>query len=146
MALTIEETTLVGTPPEAIWRLLADPTCWRLWWPACLEAEAKDRRPLHDGSELDLLLKPTWIAMRVRPTVEVASPARALIWRGTSAGLTGRHAFYLDAKPNGTLVRQREEFSGWGLVPFRLLRLDVATRRMFRDNLRGLKKLAERSL
>jgi uncharacterized protein YndB with AHSA1/START domain len=146
MAYTLEESTLAGAPPEAVWRLLQDPNGWRVWWPACLEVEAKDRRPLHDGSELRLVVKPSWIAIRFQARVEVATPPRALIWLALGAGLSARHAFYLEARPSGTLVRQRQDLSGWGLLPFRLLRLDVATRRMFRDSLKGLKRLAERSL
>lgn len=146
MALIIEETILVGAPPAAVWRLLHDPTTWRLWWPGCLEVTAKDRRPLHDGSELDLLLKPGWLALRFKPKVLAVTENRALIWQGQAGGVTGRHAFYLDAKPAGTFVRQREDFEGLGLPLFRLLGIAGATRTMFRDNLRGLKKLAERSL
>ena len=77
--------------------------------------------------------------------VEAATPQRALIWVGRGGGLVGRHAFYLDAKPNGTFVRQHETFTGAGVLLFRLLRLDVATRRMFQRNLRGLKRIAERA-
>ncbi len=146
MSLTIEESLLVGSPPEAVWRLLADTTTWRLWWPACLEVAVRDRRPLHDGSELDMVLKPGWIAMRFRPRVDVATENRALIWTGRGAGVTGRHAFYLEAKPAGTLVRQREDFEGPLLPLFRLFGMVGSTRKMFKANLRGLKKLAERSI
>jgi len=146
MALTIEETVLVGAPPEVVWRLLADTTTWRVWWPACLEVAARDRRPLHDGSELDLLLKPGWLALRFRPKVLAVTENRALIWQGPGGGVTGRHAFYLEAKPAGTFVRQREDFEGLALPLFRLLGFPAATRKMFKENLRGLKKLAERSV
>lgn len=146
MALTIEESGLIAAPPAAVWRLLADPTTWRLWWRACLEAETKDRKALRDGSELVLVLKPSWLTLRFRPRVEVAQPERALIWVGTGGGVTGRHAFYLDTVPNGTRVRQREDFTGWGVPLLGLLGMTSATRRMFRDNLRGLKQLAERSV
>jgi len=146
MALTLEDTTLVGASPEAIWKLATDPTCWRYWWPGCLEAEAGDRKPLHDGSQLRLVVKPSWIAIRYRARVEISTPPRALIWSARGGGLAVRHHLYLDAKPSGTLVRHREDFAGWGLAPFRLLRLDVATRRMSREALKGLKKLAERTL
>jgi uncharacterized protein YndB with AHSA1/START domain len=144
MPLAIEETTLVGAPPEAIWRLLEDSYHWNLWWREVLESEPLDRKPLHDGSRLRLLVQPSWIPIRYRPVVEVATPNRALIWSAPGGGMTTRHAFYLEPKPNGTLVRQRQDLSGWGLLPFRLLRLHHATRRMLHDNLRGLKKLAER--
>jgi hypothetical protein len=146
VSLTIEETILVAAPPEAVWRLLADTHSWRLWWPACLEAESKDRKLLRDGSEFRLLLRLGWLNFRVHPRVEAATAPRSLVWTGTGAGITGRHAFYLDAKPAGTFVRQQETFTGPGLVLFRLLRLDRATQRMFHANLRGLKRLAERAI
>lgn len=146
MAFSIQESILIAAPPETVWRPLADPYTWPTWWPGCRDAAAKDRKPLHDGSELKLVLRMGWITMPLAPRVEIATPGRALVWVGRGAGLTGRHAFYLDAQPNGTLVRQHESFSGPGLLLFRLLRLDVSTRRMFRANLKGLKRAAERAL
>lgn len=146
MPLRLEESTLAGAPTETVWRLVADPTCWRLWWPACLEAAARDRKPLHDGSELRLVVKPSWIPIRFALRVEVATAPRALILAGRGAGLEIRHSFFLEARPNGTLVRERQELSGWGLAPFRLLRQDVASGARLRENLKGLKRLAERSL
>jgi uncharacterized protein YndB with AHSA1/START domain len=143
---TIEETVHVAAPPEAVWKLLVDTHTWRLWWPGCVEAESRDRKLLRDGSRFSLRLKLGWILFAVSPKVEAATPPRSLVWSGTGAGLTGRHAFYLDARPNGTFVRQQESFSGPGLFVFRLLRLDRATQRMFHDNLRGLKRLAERAV
>ncbi len=146
MALEIAESIQVATPPEAVWKLLADPYTWPTWWPGCRDAAAQDRKTLRDGSQLKLALRLGWITLPLVARVELATPGRALIWVGRGAGVTGRHAFYLDAKPNGTLVRQHEAFSGPGVLVFRLLRLDAATRRMFRANLKGLKRAAERAL
>lgn len=146
MALVLEESAVAGAPAEAVWRLVCDPTTWRLWWPGCLEAETKDRRPLHDGSQLRLVVKPSWIAIRFALRVEVATPPRALILAGQGAGMAIRHSFFFETRPAGTLVRERQELSGWGLAPFRLLRQEVATGARLRENLKGLKRLAERSL
>jgi hypothetical protein len=145
-AFTIEETVHIAAPPEAVWRLLVDTHSWRLWWPACIEAETKDRKNLHDGSEFLLRLKLGWLQTKLWPRVDAATPPKLLVWTGRGFGLTGRHAFYLDAKPNGTFVRQQEGFDGPGLVLFRILLLDRATRKMFQANLRGLKRLAERAM
>ena len=144
MSLSIEETIHVAAPPESVWKLLVDLHTWRHWWPNCLEAETKDRKTLHDGSEFTLRLKLGLLQTKFRPKVDAATPPKHLVWTGRGAGVTGRHAFYLDAKPNGTFVRQQEKFDGPGVVLFRLLRLDRATRTMFQKNLRGLKRLAER--
>jgi hypothetical protein len=143
--LQIEETIQIATSPEIVWRLLADPRTWQHWWPGCRSAETRDRKTLHDGSQLDLALHLGWLTVQFTARIEAATPQRALIWVGRGSGVTGRHAFYLDARPNGTFVRQQESWSGAGLLFFRLARFDAASRRMFQQNLRGLKKLAERS-
>ena len=142
--LTIEETILVAAPPESVWKLLTDLHTWRLWWPNCLEAETRDKKTLHDGSEFMMRLRLGWLNTRFRPRVNAATAPKHLVWTGRGAGVTGLHVFFLDPKPNGTFVRQIENFDGPGLLLFRLLRFDHATRRMFKANLRGLKRLAER--
>jgi uncharacterized protein YndB with AHSA1/START domain len=141
---TIEETILVAAPPEAVWKYLENPWSWPQWWPACREARTGDRKPLREGGRLRLVLKPSLLTFTFEPLVNVVQPGRALIWTGTGAGVTGRHAFFLEARPNGTLVRQREDFSGPGLALFLLLAQVPVTRRMFQRNLRGLKRFAER--
>ena len=143
-SLSIEETILIAAPPETVWRLLTDLHTWRHWWPGCLEAEAGDRKKLHDGSEFKLVLRLGFLNLKFRPRVAAASVDKSLVWSGRSAGVVGRHAFYLEAKPNGTFVRQQESFHGGGVLFYRLLRLDRATQRMFRANLKGLKRMAER--
>lgn len=143
--LRIEESIHIAAAPEIVWRFLADPHSWQHWWPGLREGETKDRKTLHDGSQLYLSLRLGWVSVRFAVRVEAATPPRSLLWVGKVAGLTGRHAFYLDARPNGTFVRQQEDFSGPGLLFFRLGRFDAATRRMFQQNLRGLKRMAERA-
>jgi carbon monoxide dehydrogenase subunit G len=142
-ALQIEETIHIAAPPEAAWKLLADPRGWRLWWPGCLEAETADKKTLHDGSKLRLRLKLGWLPTRLDARIEAATPPKILVWTA-KGGLAERHAFYLEARPNGTFVREQQNLAGALLPLFRLLRLDRATRRMFQANLRGLKYLAER--
>ncbi len=143
--LRIEESIHIAAAPEIVWRFLADPRSWQHWWPAVREGETKDRKTLHDGSQLKLALHLGWVTLRFAVRVEAVTPPRSLLWAGSGAGVTVRHAFYLDAKPNGTFVRQVEDFSGPGLLFFRLGRFDAATRRMFKENLRGLKRMAERA-
>ena len=101
MALLIEESIRVGAAPETIWKFLSEPQSWRYWWPNCRLAETADRRPLRDGSQLELVLELGLFPITFRPTVEVAQPNRALLWVGRGFGVTGRHAFYLEQKSNG---------------------------------------------
>ena len=95
---------------------------------------------------LELALRPSWLTLHFHPTVEAATPGKHLIWVGKGGGVTGRHAFYLDRRPEGTQVREHETFSGPGVLVMRLLGQAEATRRMFRQNLKGLKRLAEGAL
>jgi hypothetical protein len=143
--LLIEESTRVGAPPEAVWKLLSDPQSWRFWWAGVKNAESVDRHPLHDGSELNLAFELGALTVHLRPKVEVAQPGRALLWTARSMGVVRHHAFYIEPGAPALVVRERESFEGWGLPLFRLLRFHVATAEMFRRSLRGLRKLAERS-
>lgn len=143
--LEIEESIRIAAAPEIVWRFLADPNSWVHWWPGCRAAQTRDRKSLHDGSEVTFDLHLGWLRLKVAARVEAATAPRTLLWVGRGGGLTGRHAFFLDAKPDGTLVRQRETFTGPGVLLYRLLRLDKATRQMFRSNLKGLKRIVERA-
>lgn len=148
MALTslrIEESIQIAAAPEIVWKFLADPRSWQHWWPGCREAETRDRKPLHDGSQFSIALHLGWITLRFKARVEAATAPRSLLWVASGGGFSGRHAFHLDARPNGTFVRQHESFAGPGVILFRLARFDAATRRMFQQNLKGLKRMAERS-
>jgi carbon monoxide dehydrogenase subunit G len=143
--LRIEESIHIAAGPEIVWRFLADPRSWQHWWPGFREGETKDRKALHDGSELKLGLHLGWVTIRFAVRVEAMTPPRSLLWVARGAGVVARHAFYLDARPNGTFVRQQQDLSGAGLLFFRLGRFDAATRRMLQQNLRGLKRMAERA-
>lgn len=146
MALTIEHSVQVAAPPEAIWRLLVDPNSWRFWWPNLRAVESADRKPLREGSTLELALQMGLLPVTLRPRVEIAQAPKTLHWVTRRLGVSGRHAFYLEPRRNGTSVLRREVLSGPGLPLFRLLRLDHSTAVMFRESLRALKKLAERSV
>ena len=126
-SLRIEESIHIAAPPESVWKFLADLHSW------------------HDGSSFLLAVHLGWLTLKFKARVEAATPPRSLLWVASGGGVTARHAFFLDAKPNGTYVRQQESLGGPGLLFFRLARFDAASRRMFQQNLRGLKRIVERS-
>jgi hypothetical protein len=145
LALLVEESAHIRAAPETIWKYLSEPQSWRFWWPNCKQAETADRRPLHDGSSFELTLDLGPFTVTQRPTVEMAQPNRALMWVARSMGVTRRHAFYIEPGKNGVTVRERCTFEGWGMPLFRFLGLQQRSSEMFRGNLRGLRKMAERS-
>ena len=146
MPLTIEHTVRIGAPPESIWRLLVDPNSWRYWWPNLRDVETADRKPLREGSTLAIGLQMGLLPITLQARVEMMREAKALHWTVSRLGVTGRHAFYLEPRRSGTAVIRREQLTGPGLLFFRLLRMDHATAVMFRESLKGLKKLVERSV
>jgi hypothetical protein len=143
--LALEQSILVGAAPEKIWRLISEPASWRFWWPQCKAAETADRRPLHDGSRVEIQLHGGLLPWTARAEAEVVQRERALLLRYVTLGTTLRLGFYLDARPNGTAVRERLAGEG-SLLLYRLLRRDLAAAKSIHDNLRGLKRAAERGL
>lgn len=141
-----EESILVAAPAPFVWRLLADSTTWRTWWTHSLDARTADRKPLADGSQLTLLLRPSWAPLRFRARVEAATADRFLLWASQGAGLRVQHAWHLEARAGGTFVRQQLTLAGPGLWLLYGLGQVGPLRRMLRDNLRGMKKLAERMI
>ncbi len=118
MALTtlaIEESIHIAAAPEIVWRFLAEPRSWQHWWTGCRGAETQDRKTLHDGSQLLLALHLGWMTWKFTVRIGAMTANRSLAWAGKGGGVGSRHAFYLDAKPNGTFVRQQATFSGPGV-------------------------------
>ena len=105
MALTslqIDESIHIAAAPEIVWKFLADPRSWQHWWPGCRHAETRDRKPLHDGSILNLGLHLGWLTLRFSARIEAATPQKSLIWAGTGGGLTGATSSNSAQKPNVT--------------------------------------------
>jgi len=143
--LLFDESQIVAAPPAAIWRLLADATTWRTWWPRCLDARTKDRKLLHDGTDLVLLVRPSWLPLRFHARVEAVTEPKLVIWTSRRGGLVAQHSFHLEARTAaGTRVQEQLAWTGPAVVLLRLLGQVEPYRRMLRANLRGLKQLAER--
>lgn len=142
--MRVQTQVLIDAPPAVVWQVFARVEDWPRWWSACHRAALRDGAFDDPGSHLRITLRPSWLpAMTFEPTVLIAEPGRHYVWEGRGGGVTGRHGFEFVASGAGTLVVQSEEFSGPGVIAFKLLGLESATRRMFQENLAGLKRIAE---
>jgi hypothetical protein len=142
--MRVQTQILIDAPPTAVWQVFARIEDWPRWWSACREAAVRDGVFDEPRSHLRITLRPSWLpAMTFEPTVLTAEPGRRYVWEGRGGGVTGRHGFEFVASGAGTLVVQSEEFSGPGVIVFNLLGLASATRRMFEENLAGLKRAVE---
>lgn len=143
MAEQVEESIAIATAPDVVWRYLIDLRTWKLWWHGLVEATAENHRPLREGSRFLLHLQPNWLAIRLRPTVDVAREGKTLICTGKGLLVARRLSFFLEAKADGMRLTVRDEVRGPGTLVVRLLRQQPAVAEMMRRSLRGLKRLAE---
>ncbi|MFH8747487.1 SRPBCC family protein [Streptomyces rimosus] len=138
---SIEKTITISASPDAVWSVLVDFENYRNWNPFVLWAEG---RPVVGETLKAHIRPPGGKGMTHQPTVLIAEPGRHLQWLGKVAvpGLfSGRHEFILEPTDEGTLLRQREEFTGI-LVPFLGSTLD-RTEKGFVELNQALKNRAE---
>jgi len=146
VALTLEESTRISAPAEAIWRRIAEPASWPAWRPQIRHLKSASRGPLADGARIELTIRLRAFSFTLRPVIEVARPPRTLISRARAFGVTARHTLDVEARAEGCLVRERVRLEGPGLFAFRLLGFAPATKAMLAESLKLLRKLVERGL
>jgi hypothetical protein len=116
----------IEASPEAVWAVLVDLPRHAEWNPFIVRAEGV----VEKGARLRLRMTPPGgRAATLEPRVTVAAPAEVLEWLGSLRipGLfSGRHRFELHPTRSGTLLVQREDFTGV-LVPFLARSLDSHT-------------------
>jgi hypothetical protein len=109
---TVETTIAIAAPPAKVWGVLVDFESYHEWNPFIRKGAGEAAA----GSELTLEIQPPGDkAMTHHPTVTVAEPDRHLQWLGvarTPLLFSGRHEFILEPEGEGTMLRQREYFTG----------------------------------
>ncbi len=128
---------------ERVWRLLEEPTTWKLWFADCREGSTHDRKLLRDGSHSLLEWTGGWFALNLGSQGIATQPERYLLlevrelYRGSDWGC------WFDLEAVGTrgtlgwhLLTQARMFS---LVPGQRRPLNQT----LKQNLRHLKRLAE---
>ena len=139
-----ETRTAIATPPQQVWALLVDTKTWKSWWPAVRDARSFDFKPLHDKSRFEVTLQFSKLRTTLVPRVVLAGEGKTLAWEARWAGVPLHQEWFLDPKPDGCRVTVRLRFDGPGATVLRWLRLDRGWDLMQHEQLRGLKRLAER--
>jgi len=117
MVLELETSIDIDASPDAIWEVLSDLPSYPSWNPFIRELRGR----LSTGERLELRMQPVGgKAIRFRPTVLAAEPARELRWLGRlvmPGVLDGEHRFAIEPTARGSRLVQEERFTGL-LVPF----------------------------
>ena len=142
---TIDVSTTIEAPPEAVWSILAAGERYADWNPFITRVDGA----FSPGARPTVRIAPPGRrAMTFRPIVTDATPQERLAWSGT-LGVRGlcdaAHEFRLEAQSDGTTVlTQRETFRGL-LVPL-LSGMLEPTRRGFAAMNAALRARAERAV
>jgi hypothetical protein len=144
MAVVVEKVVHVASDPETVWGLLVNLDTWKRWWPGCVAAHATDRRTLHEGSELELVLQPASRKITFKPEVDLLSEGKTLSLTYQSPFLQCTVVWEVAEGPAGAKVGVRGVFKGFQVWLMGLASRNGVFRMSLSGNLRGLKKLAER--
>ncbi len=144
MGIDADLTGNVRADPDVIWRLLEDPSTWKSWWRACLEARTDDGRTLREGSRLEVVLQVKLQKLTFRPVVDLLTEHKTLSLTHRSLTVQTTTVWYLVEKPDRTQVRVQTVFNG--LLPFvmSILQQRRAVQLALKSNLQGLRRAAER--
>ena len=144
MPLVLESRTAIATPPPPVWGLLVEPKSWKSWWPAVRDARTFDFKPLHEGSRFEVTLELGRLTTTLVPRVSLAAEPKALAWESRWAGVPLHAEWFLDSKPDGSRATARLRFAGVGGSLLGALRFGRMWERLLQEQLRGLKRVAER--
>jgi uncharacterized protein YndB with AHSA1/START domain len=96
----------IDSPPESVWAVLTDFDRWPEW-----NTDVKSMSfsgPVTVGSQFRWRAGPGTIASTI---VQVESPRR-IVWLGKTLGIKAVHAWTLEPRAGGTLVRTEESYDG----------------------------------
>jgi hypothetical protein len=122
MAFTVKESVDIAQPPEVVWARFGRVEEWPAWFPSMQTVRRVARGPFSIGEPivLGLALGGRGASITVRVTESAPYHVR---WVGSSFGVKGDHAFFVEATATGSRFTSDETLSGLPLllVPKRYL-------------------------
>ncbi len=144
MSIELNLSKKILAPPNVVWSLLGNPVSWPKWWRDCEAVQFKEGRALREGTQLEVVLKPGQSASDYFPTIDLYTEERTLSMTHRGGLSRGTCVWYLNKKPNGTEVRLQLVYEGLGSYFVQWTGRSVLVRLTFENQLKDLKKLAER--
>ncbi len=98
----------ISVPPEEVWRVMSDLTCWRQWWPAMRDAEevgsdVANGRPGEVRMTFDAPSPLRQFTVEAQIT-DLAPPERLTV-ASSRGGLQGEGELAVEARDGGSRVR-----------------------------------------
>jgi len=97
---------LIQAPIETIWGIQTDVAAWPSWQPDVDRAQADG--PLAVGS----VFRWQTAGLDITSTVHEVDAPHRIVWGGSAQGIVAVHAWILDPKEDGVLVRTEESWEG----------------------------------
>jgi uncharacterized protein YndB with AHSA1/START domain len=97
---------LIHAPIETIWRIQTDIATWPSWQPDVSRAQADV--PVAVGSEFRWKIA----GLDITSTVQEIDAPHRIVWGGSAQGIVAVHAWILEPKEDGVLVRTEESWEG----------------------------------
>lgn len=144
MGIEVELSKKIIAEREIIWSLLEDPKQWPTWWQDCVAARTMDQLSLREGSQLEVVLRPKRMKLRLNPVVDLHTPNKTLSLTHHSATIHSTCSWHFNDRPDGTLVTAQMVFNGFLPFVITIAQQSSIVRFSLNNNLRGLKKAAER--
>ncbi len=144
MGIELNLSKLILASPEVVWSLLGNPVSWPKWWRDCEAVQYKEGRAPREGTQLEMVLKPGQSAGSYFPVIDLYTEERTLSMTHRGGFSQGTCVWYLNKKPKGTEVRLQLVYEGPGSFFVRLTGRSMLVRLTFENQLKDLKKIAER--
>lgn len=144
MGIEIDLSKRILASQEVIWSLLGNPGSWAKWWRDCEVSQVKGGRSAREGSELELVLKPGASAINYHPVIDLYTEERTLSLTHRGGLSQATCVWYLNKSQNGTVVRVQLVYEGPGSLFVRLTGRSALVRLAIENQLKDLKKFAER--
>jgi len=144
MAIVIEQSANVAAAPSTVWGLLINAAGWKSWWSDCDEALTRDFKPLREGAELELVLRPGYRRITFNPVVDLLTEGRSLSLTHRSLMFQCTVVWQISEGASGARVQIRGVFKGIQAYLLSRIGRDHLYRLILHHNLRDLRRIAEK--
>jgi len=109
--MVIEESILINTDLEKIWKVFTDLTCWNNWNSVITNACCDDQCLAH-GTVITCCFRPFSFPINAQIKVNKVVPNECVTWSVRKKGFFANHEFLFQRKEQGIMVTSRETFTG----------------------------------